>query len=79
MFVGVTLECLIADGFPHGSLFWDHHSCSVRNTSITKSQRVRARIPSMRKPASREMISDSVELCGTDVCFLHVQLVGTHV
>ena len=25
----------------------------------------------MRKPASREIISASVELCGTEVCFLH--------
>ena len=29
----------------------------------------------MRKPASREMISASVELCETDVCVLHIQLV----
>ena len=33
----------------------------------------------MRKPASREMISASVELCETDICFLHVQLIGTNV
>ena len=33
----------------------------------------------MRKPASREMISASVELCETEVCFLHVQLFGTNV
>ena len=25
------------------------------------------------------MISDSVELCETDVCFLHIQLIGTNV
>ena len=49
------------------------------NTSITKSQRSRAGIPSMRKPASREIISASVELCETEVCFLHVQLTGTNV
>ena len=52
---------------------------SHRNTSITKSQRPRAGIPSMRKPASREIISASVELCETDVCFLHIQLIGTNV
>ena len=28
----------------------------------------------MRKPASREMISASAELCETEVCFLHIQL-----
>ena len=49
------------------------------NTSITKSQRSRAGIPSMRKPASREIISASVEQCETDVLFLHMQLIGTNV
>ena len=34
---------------------------------------------SMRRPASREILSDSVELCETDVCFLHIQLIGTNV
>ena len=33
----------------------------------------------MRKPASREMISASVELCETEVCFLHIQLIDTKV
>ena len=28
---------------------------------------------------SKEMISDSVELCETEVCFLHIQLIGTNV
>ena len=49
------------------------------NTSKTKSQRSRAGIPSMREPASREIISDSVELCETEVCFWHIQLRGTNV
>ena len=49
------------------------------NTSITRSHRSRAEMPSMRKPASKDMTSDSVELCGTAACFLHVQLVGTKV
>ena len=35
--------------------------------------------PSMRNPGSTEMISDSVELCETAVCFLHIQLIGTNV
>ena len=30
-------------------------------------------------PATKEMISDSVELCETEVCFLHIQLIGTNV
>ena len=33
----------------------------------------------MRKPASREITSASVELCETEVCFLHIQLIGTNV
>ena len=33
----------------------------------------------MRKPASNEIISDSVELCKTEVCFLHIQLIETKV
>ena len=33
----------------------------------------------MRKPAWREFISASVELCETAVCFLHIQLIGTKV
>ena len=49
------------------------------NTSITKSQRSRAGIPSMRKPAWREIFSASVKLCETGVCFLHIQLIGTNV
>ena len=48
------------------------------NTSITKSQRSRAGIPSMRKPVSREITSASVELCETEICFLHIQLIGTN-
>ena len=30
-------------------------------------------------PVSKAMISDSVELCETEVCFLHIQLIGTKV
>ena len=43
------------------------------------SQRSRASIPSMRNPASKEMIPDAVELKDTDGCFLHIQLMGTSV
>ena len=35
--------------------------------------------PSNFNPASKEMIYDSVELCETEVCFLHIQLIGTNV
>ena len=38
-----------------------------------------AGIPPMRRPASSEMTSASVELCETEICFLHIQLVGPNV
>ena len=91
MYVGMTLVCLIgmglsmfdltiADGFPSGSLLGPSVLFgSEWNTSITKSQRSRAGIPSMRKPASRKITSASVELCETEVCFLHIQLLGKNV
>ena len=50
-----------------------------RNTSTTKCHNSSAGKPSIRKPASSENISDSVELCDTAVCFLHLQLIGTNV
>ena len=50
-----------------------------RCTSITMSQRSRAGHPSIRNPASREIISDSVELREAEVCFLHIHLTGTNV
>ena len=49
------------------------------NTSITTPLGSSAGIPSMRKPASRETSSASVELCETEVRFLHIQLIGTNV
>ena len=33
----------------------------------------------MRIPESIEIISASVELCETEICFLHIQLIGTNV
>ena len=48
-----------------GFFGWLEEEC---NTSITKSQRSTAGIPSMRRPASREVISDS-----------HIQRIGANV
>ena len=48
-------------------------------TKTIRSHKSRAGIPSNLNPASKEMISDSVELCETEVCLLHIQLVGTNV
>ena len=75
MFAGMTLACLIGIGL--GML-----GLTIRRRVspwLSLSQRVRARMPSLRKPASREMISASVKLCETEVCFLHIQLTGTSV
>ena len=89
--VEMTFVCLIGMGFRMFDLTTDdgYHRSSLLgpsvlfgtewNTSITKSQRSRQGIPSMRKPASREMISTPAELCETEVCFLHIQLFGTNV
>ena len=48
-------------------------------TATIRSHKSNAGIPSILKPASKERISDSVELCETEVCFLHIQLIGTNV
>ena len=48
-------------------------------TETIRSHKSRAGIPSNLNPASKEMISDSVELGETEVCFLHIQLIGTNV
>ena len=60
-----------------GALCWVVQSCSVRNEILqSPNPRDRVRIQSMREPASREITSASAELCETEVCFLHVQLIG---
>ena len=49
-----------------------------RNTSITTSHKSTTKNPSICSPASNEIISDSVELWDTDVCFLHIQRMVTN-
>ena len=44
-------------------------------TATIRSQKSSAGIPSNLNPASKEMISDSVALCETKVCLLHIQLI----
>ena len=46
-------------------------------TVTIRSHNSRAGKPSNLSPVSKEMISDSVELCETAVCFLHIQQIGT--
>ena len=51
--------------------------CNI--VSKTHSQNWSAGKPSIRKPASSEIISDSALLWQTVVCFLHIHEIGTHV
>ena len=51
---------------------------SVKNCNDQFPQ-ISAGLPSNLDPASKEMISDSVELCENEVCFLNIQLIGTNV
>ena len=48
-------------------------------TVTIRYHKSRAGSPSNLDPASRVMVSDSVELCETEVCFLHIQLFGRSV
>ena len=48
-------------------------------TETIRSHNSRARSPSNLNPTSKEMISDSVELCATEVCFLHIHFIRTNV
>ena len=59
-------------------VFQESEWCPPRTETI-RSHKSRAGIPSNLNPASKEMISDSVELCETEVCFLNIQLIGTNV
>ena len=74
-----VLDFLSCTKFPWASLPCLGELFVERSISITMSQRSSAGQPSIRKPASSDMISDSVELWDTDVCFLHIQLIGTNV
>ena len=65
---GEQASCL----FNHGS----HRS--FRFCATIRSRKSRAGIPSNLNPASKEMMSNSAELRETEVCFLHIQLIGTN-
>ena len=49
-----------------------------QRTATIRSHKSSAGISSNLNPVFKEMISDSVELCETEVCFLHIQLIGTN-
>ena len=53
---------------------------TIRNARKKLEMPMAPAMPSSNlNPASKEMISDSLELCETEVCFLHIQLIGTNV
>ena len=74
---GLNEQSPVSYLFPNPGLVSVLALCVERNTSITTSHKSRAGNPSVRNPASNEVISDSVELWDTDVCFLHIQLKET--
>ena len=60
-------------------LFINKSPCSLWLWFVfPKTAKIRSHESSAGLP-SKEMISDSVELCETEVCFLHIQLFGTNV
>ena len=86
----ITLgDCLrlqsVRGGERTSRLFLNKSPCAIRfwfvfpRTATNRSHESSAGIPSNLNPASKEMISDSVELCETEVCLLHIQLIGTNV
>ena len=69
----------LREQFPAAGLVGGLVLFGERNTSIATSHKSRANNPSIRSPASNEIISDSAELWDTDVCFLRIQLARTNV
>ena len=72
---GEQASRLFTTGLSVLSWFW----VVFPRTETIRSHRSKAGIPSNLNPASNEMISGSVELCETEVCFLHIQFIGTNV
>ena len=70
MFLSTSLS-----GCPVLYEIWD----TLPKIETIRSDNSRAGNPSNLSPVSNEMISDSVELWETAVCFLHIQLIGTNV
>ena len=71
-----TLSLVFTTGHP--VLITSSESCFQELKTI-RFHRSRAGIPSNLNPATKDMISDSVELCEPEVCVLHIQLIGTNV
>ena len=67
------LDLWFREQFPANGLLIRYSLMNVTLPSHT-SRMSRTGFPSIRNPACNELISDSVELWDTDVCFWHIQL-----
>ena len=77
--ISFALE-ICAGSFVLGSLLsWLLWYVFPWRTATIRSLKSSAGFPSNLNPASKEMISDSFEMCETEVCFGHIQLIGTNV
>ena len=82
-FLHIDLPCEIYDVCLHiihqVAPIYLKHERRFQRTETIRSHNSRASKPSNLNPVSKEIISDSVELCETAVCFLHIKLIGTNV
>ena len=76
---GLNEQSPVSNLFPNPGLVSVLASFVQRNTSITTFHKSMAGNPSVPNPAPNEVISDSVELWDTDVCFLHIEQKETNV
>ena len=73
-FQSSTFDTLASlSGCPDRPETWE----TLPKTETIRSHNSKAGKPSNLSPVSKEIISDSVELCETAICFLHIQLIGT--
>ena len=75
IFPGIFFGVGDLDKFPCACLLW---LVFLWRTETIRSHKSSADVPSILKLASKEMISDSVELCETEVR-LHTHLIGANV
>ena len=68
---------MVIDAWSSRPVLYVSDSCFQELRRSDPINQVRRYHPTSINPASKEMISDSVELCETEVCVLHMQLIGT--
>ena len=76
----IKIHILIQHLFNLGCVFLSLHQFPVCTLGfVLEFYKSTASKPSIRKSASNDMISYFVDLWDADVCFLHIQLIGTNV